>query len=342
MDESVRLVAPTFSPHRSAKQGLALKEACSGWAESMSRRRDERVRREMRMRCPRSPFVIPEDVRSLNRTAADPARQGRRTAEIFYPDEPAEGQLKVELVPPWSKRDYSKLGPPARKKRKRRSRGKEDGGRGDASAGPTGADEIEDESGGWRTSKDGKRLLKRGGRQMIRKPVDDADGAAPDERRGSRQSSRECSVHSSLSSLLASASDGEPDGGEERPVRAPTRLKCEGRRVAALLRHLVDALSTETAQTPAMVNIAERCCDLCRADASMLECLVGDFTRIASSLEGVFRHRLGSADVECEQPPGTIPSTPRVARRPRAWLPVAEDSDEGEDFVGRRLRRDLV
>lgn len=89
-----------------AKQGLALGEACSGWAESISRRRDERIRREMHMRCSRSPFVIPEDV-----------------------------QLKVELVPRSSKRDYSKLGPPARKKRKRRSGGKEDDRRGDSNAG---------------------------------------------------------------------------------------------------------------------------------------------------------------------------------------------------------------
>ena len=43
----------------------------------------------MRMRFLRSPFVLPEDVRSLNKIA-DPTQLGRRTAEAFCPDEPAE------------------------------------------------------------------------------------------------------------------------------------------------------------------------------------------------------------------------------------------------------------
>lgn len=109
---------------------------------------------------------------------------------------------------------------------------------------------------------------------MIRKPVEDADEATSSELRNSRQSSRESSIYSSLSDLLASESDDEPEGEEERAVRvsavtgearahvgseapsttAAERFKCEGRRVAALLRHLVDGLSTETAQTPAMVT----------------------------------------------------------------------------------------
>jgi hypothetical protein len=73
-------------------------------AESIGRRRDERVRKELRMRCPRSPFIITDDVRSLNQTL-DPAQRGRRTTDVFYPEEPAEHQLRVELVTPGSKRN---------------------------------------------------------------------------------------------------------------------------------------------------------------------------------------------------------------------------------------------
>jgi hypothetical protein len=87
-----------------AKQGLTFEDARRDWAESMSRRRDERIWKEMRMRYPRTPFIIPEGVRSLN-NIADPAPQGRQTTEVFYPDELAEDQLKVELVPPSAKRD---------------------------------------------------------------------------------------------------------------------------------------------------------------------------------------------------------------------------------------------
>jgi hypothetical protein len=51
-----------------AKQRFDLETAKSAWAQSIRRRRDERVRKELRMRCPRSPFIITNDVRSLNQT----------------------------------------------------------------------------------------------------------------------------------------------------------------------------------------------------------------------------------------------------------------------------------
>jgi len=72
----------------------------------------------MRMRSPRSPFVLPEDVRSLNKIT-DPTELGRRTTEVFYPDEPAEEQLRVKLLPYSAKRKYSRFGPPRGRKRKR-------------------------------------------------------------------------------------------------------------------------------------------------------------------------------------------------------------------------------
>jgi hypothetical protein len=86
-----------------------------------SRSEDEeidRVRKELRMRCPRSPFIITDDVRSLNQTL-DPAQRGRRTPDVFYPEEPAEHQLRVELVTPGSKR----IAPPTTAKSGKQSAG---------------------------------------------------------------------------------------------------------------------------------------------------------------------------------------------------------------------------
>lgn len=311
----------------------------------MSRRRDERVRKEMRMRCPRSPFIIPEDVRSLN-NIADPAQQGRRTTEVFYPDEPAEDELKVELVPPSAKRNYSEFGPARGRKRKRHGNGQCGDRVVDVSSEVT--SETDGTNDGWRPSKDGKWLLKRVGKQMVRKPVESGD-ERPDA--SVRRDPSTDSV-SSLGDSVASSRDGTPNGNRELQVimcslpepatngtetgldpadkstESTDRSKCEGRRVAALLRHLVDALSTETAETPSMVEIAGRCCDTCRIDVAKLGGLVGDFTRIARSLETVSQHRLAGVDIGWSQPPGVAPSTPHKERRQHHWLPVADDSDD--------------
>lgn len=58
-------------------------------------------------------------------------------------------------------------------------------------------------------------------------------------------------------------------------------------KVAPLLRHLVDALSTEIAETPSIVEIAGRCCDTCRIDVAKLGSLVSNFIRIVRSVESL-------------------------------------------------------
>lgn len=195
---------------------------------------------------------------------------------------------------------------------------------------------------GWRPSKDGKWLLKRVGKQMVRKPVESRD-----ERRDPSTGSV-----SSLGDTVASSRDGTPNGNRELQVimcslpdsatngtetgldttdkstESTDRSKCEGRRVAALLRHQVDTLSTETVETPSMMEIAGRCCDTCRTDVAKLGGLVGDFTRIAKSLESVSQHLLSGVDIGLSQPPGAALSTPHRERRQHRWLPVADDSDD--------------
>jgi hypothetical protein len=137
--------------------------------ESIGRRRNEQIRKEMRMRSPRSPFVLPEEVRSLNKIA-DSTQLGRRTTEVFYPDEQAEEQLRVELMPYSAKRKYSGFGPPRGRKRKR-NRGETESYRvrDDSLHATVEVARANDDR--WRPSKDGKWLLKRVGKQMVRKLV---------------------------------------------------------------------------------------------------------------------------------------------------------------------------
>jgi len=67
----------------------------------------------------------------------------------------------------------------------------------------------------------------------------------------------------------------------------------------AVLRYLVNALSAETEDAPAIVGIAERSCDACSTDVAVLDGLVRDLTRVARSLESVSQHRLADVDIGC-------------------------------------------
>jgi hypothetical protein len=104
-------------------------------------------------------------------------------------------------------------------------------------------------------------------------------------------------------------------------------VKCEGRRVAAVLRYLVDALSVDTEDAPAIVGIAGRCYETCSTDVAVLNGLVRDLTYVARSLESVSQHRLASVDIGYSQPCGIAPSTPRRDRRRHHWLSIANDLD---------------
>ena len=94
-----------------------------------------------------------------------------------------------------------------------------------------------------------------------------------------------------------------------------------------MLRYLVDALSAETEDAPAIVGIAGRCCETCSTDVAILDGLVRDLTRVARSLESVSQHRLSGVNIGCSQPYGIVPSTPRRDRRAHHGLPIANDLD---------------
>jgi hypothetical protein len=154
-----------------AKQGVELDAAKCAWAQSIRRRRDERVRKELRMRCPRFPFIITDDVRSVNHVLGLD-RQACHTSEIVYPEELAEDQLRAELVTPGSKRSapfVPELCANEPGQRKRQKRPQQDSGVDNRTHGHA------DDNNGGRVSDNGRWKQRRDGNQFVRVPLADDD-----------------------------------------------------------------------------------------------------------------------------------------------------------------------
>jgi hypothetical protein len=92
-----------------AKQGIDLETAKSAWAQSIRRRKDERVRKELRMHCPRFPFIITDDGDGWRVTNDGRSKQKRNGNQIILvPLADCDGShLRTELLSA-----ESRAGPP--------------------------------------------------------------------------------------------------------------------------------------------------------------------------------------------------------------------------------------
>jgi len=290
-----------------AKQGIDLETAKSAWAQSIGQRRDERVRKELRLRCPRSPFIITDDVRSLNQTLG-PSQQDRRTSEIVYPDEPAEDQLRVELVTPGSKRSApftQKLFANESAQRKRQKRRQQNSYVDD----PT--HELPDHSDGWRVSNDGRWKQRRNGNQIIRVPLADYNGS-----------------HPQTALLLADSRAGTPhvaDSMVRSSVKSADRVLCDGPSIAADLRRIIDTLVLGGKDGSASIKLADCCCSLCRSKIDILDEMINGTIKVATALEELTDHQISSGD---SQHSGSVPPTPQLPRQYRWWLPIDGETDD--------------
>lgn len=293
----------------SAKRGIDLATARSAWAQSIRQRRDERARKELRMRCPRSPFIIPDDVRSLSQID-EPHLQGRRTGEMIYPDEPAEDQLRVELVTPGSKRSAadaratSTYAPAQRKRQKRRQRDPH------LIASARG---VSDRNGDWRVSDDGKWKQRRDGNQIIRIPLTGSDGSQS-QNLHSPSESRDISPHAT-------------DGIVRSRVRSTDEVMCHGPSIAAKLHRFVETLGVRTEDGSAAAGLASNCCAHCRAKVAMLDGIIANATLIVGAFENLTDHQITDAGSGESQHADSVPSTPRLPRNYRWWLPIDGESD---------------
>jgi hypothetical protein len=289
-----------------AKQGIDLEMAKSAWAQSIHRRRDERVRKELRMRCPRFPFIITDDVRSLSQTLGL-SQQDRRTSEIVYPDEPAEDQLRVELVTPGSKRsapfaqEFSANKSAQRKRQKRRQQDS----RVDH---PT--HELPDHGDGWRVTNDGRWKQRRNGNQIIRVPLADCDGS-----------------HPRTELLSAESRAGTPhvaDGTVRSSARSADRVLCNGPSIAADLRRIIGTLALGGKDGSASSKLAGCCCTPCRSKIDILDEMINGTIQVATALEELTDHQISSGD---SQHSDSVPSTPQLPRQYRWWLPIDDETD---------------
>ena len=69
-----------------AKQGISLEKAVASWTEAIHKRNNPATRREQGSKSRVTPFVMPNDVALLNQVAGN-AQKGRRTCEIFLPED---------------------------------------------------------------------------------------------------------------------------------------------------------------------------------------------------------------------------------------------------------------
>jgi hypothetical protein len=252
------------------------------------------------MRWPRVPYIIPEDVRSVNRTLK-PDQQGRRTVDIFYSDKMAEDQFSIELVPRkqqlQSKANHSGRGPSS--SGRKRKRGAKVYSPAPAKNTDSQSDHTNDTD-GWRLSKDGKWMLKRDGKQIVRKPIENLeDPATP-------VSFNDSSRESSLDRLLTTPEEDPPNvddvtgsGKKEwQDHSLGSSTTCEGPMLAVALRELMETLEKGAPDMPAVVAMAERCCNVCYPASRVVSSVLGDLARIARLLEATSEHTAIHIDSE--------------------------------------------
>ena len=279
-----------------AKQGFLLEHAVEGWAEAVYRRNDFGERRRLGIRSKATPYLIPDDVATLNKIAKDEDR-GRRTSDIFFPEDAKEDQLKVEIIAPPS---TSKIATPpnyaegsrpkattaARKKRVREEEQEED--------------TSEEQR---RESTDGKWMIKRVRNHLIRKPVEEIL-----ETESSQSSSPE-------------RHDGSTQPSEPSTRPTPRPLECEGPAFGAGMRKMLGLFSE--LENP--MYTAARCCDRCRGPLQQaLSCLQGYLEPIIDDLESISTHAFGDDEAPSTQDHGISPLKPH---RQRNHVFLSDDSD---------------
>jgi hypothetical protein len=303
------------------RHGHNLEHAIEHWTQSMRRRTDESARRVHGIILPRSPYIILDDVRSLNENSVD--RSGARDAgHNDIPESPKDDRLRVELVPPISpiqqftkKTDYSAARPSrAPKKRKRAVPGAPSAALVDSSR-----DEGADEADGWRVLTDGKEMVKRVRNSLVRKPVDiTSSDVQPSEDPAPTQRS------SSATQEALTASRRQPRPDEQESYPSPT---CDGPGVALLLHKLIDAFhGMSTLDDDPKAD--HRCCEQCRPKVlRALKVLEDVLLPCAEDLEKVQGHRCGDGDVEASQITDISPRKRALVRK-HTSLFIRDSSDE--------------
>ena len=291
-----------------AKQGYSLAGAVERWEAAMRMRTDETARRERRITLPRSPYIILDDVRSLNKDTRDTDRSRL---------DDREDRLRVELVAPHPPADSTSSkpaqSPPARRRPKRKRK------RALSEEHPP--DKATDDD-GWRKSSDGRWLLKRVKNQLIRKPIDIEPDSLAD-----KQTPPPDDPSSQLRVDESTPPPDETSPDETSTECNPGPPSCDGPGIALLLAKFADLYDDMRSHDPDTVRLVQRCCDSCRSYVlRALASFKGDIMPCVEGLQRVDRHIFNRHEIPPSQDHDISPHK-SPARRYSAIVVDSSDVD---------------
>lgn len=282
----LRLIAAT------AKNGVQLETAKHAWARSIRRRRDENVRKELRMRCSRSPFITTDDVRSLDLTP-DVDQQDHRSSGKVCSDKPAGDQFGVDPGVLGTKRHASPsrvvyVDDTARRKRRKQSRQDFDvDSRTRAPADDDNCSLVSDYA-RWDQRTDGDQI---------------ASYASP-ARRESFTRMAPLSVDTRLVAHVAA------HDLLRSHVDSSRTLVCDGPSVAVKLRRVIESLALQDKNSTSL-GLAGRCCTGCRSKIDVLDEMIDGVIRVTSLFEDLTEHKSDGLEPENPRNTNLIHSAPQ-------------------------------
>lgn len=111
-----------------------LEKEVESWTEAINKRNDPATRREHQHRSRGTPYLMPDDVASLNRVAEEHDKDGR-ASDTLAPTETRKDMLRVEMIvplsiakPPPSRPKYTTGYQPRKTRKRRRPQGEEEDG----------------------------------------------------------------------------------------------------------------------------------------------------------------------------------------------------------------------
>ena len=294
-----------------AKQGIPIATAITRWTEHIARRTDHGRRRREGIKGPTVPYLILSDIKRLNLPVED-ADHGRRTSEMFFPEDAPLDRLEIKLATPKpsARPDYSKAGGQTASPRKRKR------GPAESEQLVRNEDEVGDED-GWRW-RDGM-MAKRVKNQLVTRLPTSEELALKDV---PPMQPVEVTVPQHDSSL------------SDRTSLSATRLSCDGPGIALIFGKFVDmyqelrALDTDTARLTAS------CCDTCRGLVlRALASLEADLVPCVRELEQVEQHTFDGHDVRPSQDHGISPRKQATSsgRRVGPRLHIIPDSSDSSE-----------
>jgi hypothetical protein len=284
-----------------AKQGHSLQAAIEAWAKARDRRTNYAERRKYGIKSKTTPHIIPEDVATLNRIVRDEDR-GRRTSDMFFPEEAKEDRLTVAVVAPtsagktaatWPSYAKGRDAAPGSKKRKRREAAERD-------------ESGEKEE--WRESENGKWMVKRVGNLRVRKPMRTTPETVAEI---SETQSSQTPDPGRLPDPPPTQSSKPSSPRDPTPHASPRPLECEGPAFAAAISKLLGLLSE--LENPTYTTA--RCCDQCRRPLQQaVHSLQRFLPPVITDLEEISTHTFSNKEALSTQDYGISPYQPYKQR----------------------------